>query len=79
MSSQAIVDRIRRDKRVWAYRVMRRHDQLPFYRVMSSVNAPLVEVEGRERVMLGSTTERVMRIADCPVLTVKPGEQDFVS
>lgn len=31
-----------------------------------------------ERLMLGSTTEKVVRMANCPVLTVKPDERDFV-
>jgi len=31
-----------------------------------------------ERVMIGSTTERVVHQADCPVLVVKPGVRDFV-
>ena len=34
---------------------------------------------GLERAMLGSTAERVVRLAGCPVLTVKPGEHDFVT
>ncbi|WP_082501518.1 aminotransferase class I/II-fold pyridoxal phosphate-dependent enzyme [Williamsia sp. Leaf354] len=64
MSSQLILDRIRHDKRVWAYRVMRDSDQLPFYRVMNSVNAPTVPVEGRECVMLGSNN--YLGMADHP-------------
>lgn len=31
-----------------------------------------------ERVMLGSTAEKVVRMAKCPVLTVKPDARDFV-
>jgi nucleotide-binding universal stress UspA family protein len=31
-----------------------------------------------ERIMIGSTTERVIHLAECPVLVVKKGERDFV-
>lgn len=66
MPSQLILDRIRHDKRIWAYRVMRDSDQLPFYRVMNGVNAPTVQVEGRECVMLGSNN--YLGMADHPVV-----------
>jgi universal stress protein A len=34
---------------------------------------------GLKHFLLGSTTERVVRIAPCPVLVVRQEEQDFVS
>jgi nucleotide-binding universal stress UspA family protein len=41
--------------------------------VMSSHGAGAVE-----RMLIGSTTERVLRLAECPVLVIKPGEREFV-
>jgi len=34
---------------------------------------------GLEHFLLGSTTERVVRVSPCPVLVVRQEEQDFVS
>ncbi|MGU3437776.1 aminotransferase class I/II-fold pyridoxal phosphate-dependent enzyme [Actinomycetes bacterium M1A6_2h] len=66
MSSQKMLDRIRHDKRIWAHRVLTKHDQNPFFRVMKSVNAPIVDVEGRQRIMLGSNN--YMGLADHPLV-----------
>ena len=33
---------------------------------------------GLERLMLGSTTDRVLRKSPCPILIVKPGDREFV-
>lgn len=66
MSSQRMLDRIRHDKRVWAHRVLTKHDQNPFYRVMKSVNAPVVDVEDRSVIMLGSNN--YMGLADHPAV-----------
>lgn len=33
---------------------------------------------GLERLIMGSTTEKLLRLAECPVLVVKPDERDFV-
>lgn len=64
MSSQRMLDRIRHDKRIWAHRVLTKHDQNPFFRVMQSVNAPTVEVEDRRVIMLGSNN--YLGLADHP-------------
>ncbi|SFA52025.1 8-amino-7-oxononanoate synthase [Rhodococcoides kroppenstedtii] len=66
MSSQALLDRIRHDKRIWAHRVLTKHDQNPFFRVMKSVNAPVVDVENRSVIMMGSNN--YLGLADHPVV-----------
>ncbi|MGB3773592.1 MAG: aminotransferase class I/II-fold pyridoxal phosphate-dependent enzyme [Rhodococcus sp. (in: high G+C Gram-positive bacteria)] len=66
MTSQRMLDRIRHDKRIWAHRVLTKHDQNPFYRVMKSVNAPTVDVEDRSVIMLGSNN--YLGLADHPLV-----------
>ena len=66
MSSQRMLDRIRHDKRIWAHRVLTKHDQNPFFRVMKSVNAPVVDVEDRSVIMLGSNN--YLGLADHPLV-----------
>jgi nucleotide-binding universal stress UspA family protein len=48
-----------------------------------NLNASLVVISthgysGIKRAVLGSTTERVVRTAPCPVLVVRENERDFV-
>ena len=44
----------RRHERVEQLRAAREHDLMPYFRVLEGPAGPLVEMEGRERIMLGS-------------------------
>src|SRR4051795_12551744 len=46
--------KIRGHERVEQLRAAREHDLLPYFRLLESPAAPVVEMEGAERIMLGS-------------------------
>ena len=49
-----LFEKARSHERVEQLRAAREHDLLPFFRVLEGEAGPVVEMEGRERVMLGS-------------------------
>lgn len=50
----ALLDRYSSDERVATYRAARDVDLLPYFRVVDTIVAPTVTMEGAERIMLGS-------------------------
>ena len=49
-----LFDKARRHERVEQLRAAREHDLMPYFRVLEGPAGPVVEMEGRERIMLGS-------------------------
>jgi 8-amino-7-oxononanoate synthase len=49
-----LFEKARRHERVEQLRAARQHDLMPYFRVLEGPAGPIVEMEGRERIMLGS-------------------------
>src|SRR3954447_20172916 len=49
-----LFDKTRRHERLEQLQAARDHDLLPYFRVLEGPARPVVEMEGRERIMLGS-------------------------
>jgi 8-amino-7-oxononanoate synthase len=49
-----LFDKARRHERLEQLRAAREHDLMPYFRVLEGPAGPVVEMEGRERIMLGS-------------------------
>jgi 8-amino-7-oxononanoate synthase len=49
-----LFEKARRHERLEQLRAAREHDLMPYFRVLEGPTGPLVEMEGRERIMLGS-------------------------
>jgi 8-amino-7-oxononanoate synthase len=49
-----LFDKARNHERVEQLRAAREHDLMPYFRVLEGPAGPVVEMEGRERIMLGS-------------------------
>jgi 8-amino-7-oxononanoate synthase len=49
-----LFDKARRHERLEQLRAAREHDLMPYFRVLEGPTGPVVEMEGRERIMLGS-------------------------
>jgi 8-amino-7-oxononanoate synthase len=49
-----LFEKARRHERVEQLRAAREHDLMPYFRVLEGPAGPVVEMEGRERIMLGS-------------------------
>ena len=49
-----LFDKARRHERLEQLRAAREHDLMPYFRVLEGPAGPIVEMEGRERIMLGS-------------------------
>jgi 8-amino-7-oxononanoate synthase len=49
-----LFDKARRHERVEQLRAAREHDLMPYFRVLEGPAGPVVEMEGRQRIMLGS-------------------------
>jgi nucleotide-binding universal stress UspA family protein len=54
------------------------HDELTKYALVNSIDLIVLGVRGHslvESLFVGSTTDRVIRAAPCPVLSVRPKEK----
>jgi 8-amino-7-oxononanoate synthase len=51
--STHIFDKVRDHERTAMLRALREHDLLPYFRVLEGASGPVVEMEGRSRIMLG--------------------------
>jgi 8-amino-7-oxononanoate synthase len=49
-----LFEKARRHERLEQLRAAREHDLMPYFRVLEGPTGPVVEMEGRERIMLGS-------------------------
>jgi 8-amino-7-oxononanoate synthase len=49
-----LFDKARRHERLEQLRAAREHDLMPYFRVLEGPTGPVVDMEGRERIMLGS-------------------------
>src|SRR5919205_2720232 len=53
-----LFEKARRHERLEQLRAAREHDLMPYFRVLEGPAGPVVEMEGRERIMLGSNNYR---------------------
>ncbi|GCE41838.1 8-amino-7-oxononanoate synthase [Rhodococcus wratislaviensis] len=72
MAVNRLIKRLGGDDRVDLLRAVRESDVSPYFRVMESVTAPVVQVEGADRIMLGSNN--YLGLADHPA--IRRGAQD---
>ena len=72
MSTNNLLERLKGDDRVDLLRAVRASDVSPYFRVMESTAAPVVQVEGKDRIMLGSNN--YLGLADHPA--IRAGAQD---
>src|ERR671931_2522604 len=49
-----LFEKARRHERLEQLQAARDHDLMPYFRVLEGPTGPVVEMEGRERIMLGS-------------------------
>ena len=64
MTANRLIKRLDGDERVELLRAVRESDVSPYFRVMESATAPIVQVEGKDRIMLGSNN--YLGLADHP-------------
>ncbi|MDJ0395886.1 pyridoxal phosphate-dependent aminotransferase family protein [Rhodococcus sp. G-MC3] len=67
MTVNRLIKRLDGDERVDLLRASREADVVPYFRVMQSATAPIVRVEGQDRIMLGSNN--YLGLADHPDIT----------
>ncbi len=72
MPVNRLIQRLGGDDRVDLLRAVRESDVSPYFRVMESATAPVVQVEGADRIMLGSNN--YLGLADHPA--IRQGAQD---
>ncbi len=72
MAVNRLIQRLGGDDRVDLLRAVRESDVSPYFRVMESATAPIVQVEGADRIMLGSNN--YLGLADHPA--IRQGAQD---
>lgn len=67
MTVNRLIKRLDGDERVDLLRASRESDVIPYFRVMQSATAPIVQVEGNDKIMLGSNN--YLGLADHPDIT----------
>lgn len=75
MTVKRLIKRLDGDDRIDLLRAVRDSDVIPYFRVMESAAAPIVKVEGVDKIMLGSNN--YLGLADHP--QIKQGAHDAVS
>jgi 8-amino-7-oxononanoate synthase len=75
MSTNRLVKRLQGDDRVELFRAARASDFSPYFRVAESVTAPVVRIEGDEKIMLGSNN--YLGLADHPA--IRAGAHDALN
>ncbi len=72
MAVNRLIQRLSSDDRIELFRAVRESVGIPYFRVMESATAPIVRVEGADKIMLGSNN--YLGLADHPV--IRRGAQD---
>lgn len=67
----------------WEMAILRGHpaNEIMLYAHQNDIDLIIIGTHGRsgfEHIIFGSTAEKVVRKAPCPVLTVKPAQREFV-
>ena len=86
-AAQAALDRLVRDNDLRRFKVhLEVREGTPFYEIIQAAREKAIDLiimgthghSGLAHVLLGSVTEKVVRKAPCPVLTVRHPEHEFV-
>ncbi|NMN95054.1 aminotransferase class I/II-fold pyridoxal phosphate-dependent enzyme [Nocardiaceae bacterium YC2-7] len=72
MAESNLIQRLSGDERIELFRAVRESVGIPYFRVMESATAPIVQVEGADKIMLGSNN--YLGLADHPA--IRKGAQD---
>lgn len=72
MTVSRLTQRLSGDPRIELFRAVREAVGIPYFRVMESATAPIVQVEGADKIMLGSNN--YLGLADHPA--IRQGAQD---
>ena len=72
MAANRLTQRLSGDDRIELFRAVREAVGIPYFRVMESATAPIVRVEGADKIMLGSNN--YLGLADHPA--IRKGAQD---